>query len=746
MANNMEAKLNVVPLVDMAKFNQQIAPMIARVKKLRSEVGDATGGRVVRELRRAERPLTKALDPVRAATRSKYGRDDPRAAPELRTFGASIKQMEDQIKKEADLHKKAIVDRANRTTKEFQDMKKARTRQGKLILDATKTKDNQLKKQAANTSKAIKNSFSAAFSLHIISQFVSPFISRVNNLLKSTITVFAEFDKLYADYIAKSEDFGRALSRQEMFQIAAGQTFSLNAVAEAGERFAASGIDVVKNQKAITDILKVATIANVDYKLAANSVIKTVEAFQLTVHDSTMIVDSMTAAANASTAELKDMVAWFEFTAGAAYTAGLEVNDLSEYLGILSSSGLKNVGTSFRQFLVQFQKVDIREKFAAKFGFAIEDFRDMNKVIDTMRGYVQNSGDATAAAEELTQMLGGKVNAMQALNRLMLAQPELWGRLTDAVGQSGVTSDLYTKATDNAGHSIERIQNSIALLQAQIGDGLAPILKQVANLFAFVTEKLTSMPKPMRAVLGVLLLVTGAVAALGMALITLVSFVAVLQGATALFMSEQNLLNLSTEGLKKVFLEFGLVMTGHANTLRVVQGETNNLTAAQLRSKVAMQEQGFAAKVLTRSTAVMSKGMGLAAIGLVGFAAQGALVEKQLFGIAHGVNVLTGALIALQTRGLLLAAGLAGPLGWALGIAAGIGTIGLGATQISGAQTQYAQEQRRAISSRTGTLATSGTAAAGGPVNININGFEITGMTTDTKMGEFIEYFEGDLA
>lgn len=748
MVNKLETILDVTTIVNGVALNKAVRQVNTAMSGLQKR--EAGPGRRVTKRSKAFRDvMQQGLDVGRAAQNLREQRVVDRAqvgqwnVQGMRGFGAAMKGMESNVMSKASMENSMkaadnMFSGMEAKQKQYErSFVASNKRMSNYAEDAAKHQTNMVKKEqdrmAANAKKSsqtIKNAFSAAFSLHIITQFVSPFLNQIQMIMKQTISEFAEFDKYYADYIAKSTDFTSTLSRSDIFALQAGNVYGINDVASAMERFSASGIDVTKNTKAVTDVLQVATVAQIDYKDASNAVIKTMEAFHLNVNKSTMIVDAMTAAANASTAELKDMVDWFEFAAGSAYQAGLEVRDLSAYLGILSSAGLKNVGTSFRQFLVQFQKADVREKFATKFGFATEDFRDMNKIIETMRGYVQGSSNATAAAEELTQMLGGKVNAMQALQQLLLAQPALWNRLQTAVNETGVTAELYKNATDNAAHSIERIQNTIQSFYAQIGGAFAPVLKLIANVLGAVSTGLTNMPGIFKMALGAAVVLAGALTALGMTLVTLVSLMAVMQGATQLFASEEFNLKISTQALINTFIEFKMVLTGHSAVLRQAGMSTDGLTA---------KNEALAASnaAINKSAKAMAVGMGVAMTAMMGFSYISKLAREDAYELAYAVTLLTAALVGLQVF-----SGLGGftalKAGSYLGAGAGLAAFG-GVAAYGGSTINRARMENNAEAAA-GRMTTAGSS---GLTNIYVGDVLIE---SDDELGTLmVERFSGEV-
>lgn len=447
----------------------------------------------------------------------------------------------------------------------------------------------QVSNYARRQNETIKNSFTAAFSLHIVQMYLGPFIRAIRMAITETITAFAEFDKMYADYLAKSTEFTDKVTQQQIMLSSVGQTYSINDYAEAMERFSASGIDVAKNQKAVVDVLRTAKVANIDYSDASNGVIRTMEAFQMSISQSTEIVDAMANASNASTAELEDMVKWFEYASSSAYQSGLQVKELAKYLGILSSTGMPGAGAAFRQMLLQFTKADIRQKFKAAFGFTESDFLDMNKVIGVLRNYVQTAENQAAASQKVVAMLGGKVTSQQALNNLIRAEPGLWDRVTSAVEKSGTTQQLYADVTDNTASAIERITNNITILKTAIGKTFGQLITVIDYLVNGITKLATASPLAQGALgllLGVFLGLLGVVTAVFISYTTLLGMIYAVNGATALLGGQTDRTTVTYKTLGAALQNLILVMQGKstAQEMELMRNNQSIISTTELNT------------------------------------------------------------------------------------------------------------------------------------------------------------------
>lgn len=473
------------------------------------------------------------------------------------------------------------------------------------------------------------------FGLHIIQMYMAPVLYGLEQISAKIVSTFTEFDKLYKSYQVKSEEFGEWLTKSNFYQSSIGQTFDIEDDAIAAERFAASSVDVAKNQQALISVMQVATVANEDYAKAANSVIKTMQSMHMNVSQTTEITDALINSANATTAELSDLTQWFEYSASSAYQMGVNVQNLSAYLGILSNTGTPNTGAAMRQLFLQLSKEDIQKNLKGKFSWITDtELTDFDTLISKMRDHVKASGDEKAATLEITRLLGGKANAQLALQNLLTAEPELWNRVTNAVTKTGSTQELYNKITDNAADSLKKISVNLNILFTQMGEALGPILKVVSIVFTAFTNMLVALPSPFKTALGLIILVGTALFAVTLVLVGVVGALAIMTStAEMLETREISLIEIThawSTTIRKLTTEiYNIIFAGNAlgTTLgRITTSATTSATAVDALSN--------------RHMVLNSVMMGVSS-AILGYMGTSALMQKQMYSEAYVVGTLT---------------------------------------------------------------------------------------------------------
>lgn len=568
------------------------------------------------------------------------------------------------------------------------DLSVAKRFWGKMHAVAS-TSVNKTEKDVKLANSRIREHFATGFSMHILQTYAAPAIRAVNAAIKQTISTFSDFDKVYTDFIVKSEEFGRVMTRGELYALSSGEAFSATNFAEAAERFSASGIDVMQNTDALRTSLELATIANIDYNESSNVLIKTMQAYHIPLSDAARITDTMVGVANASTAELKDLSSWFGYAAQSAYLGGVEIEEFSTILGVLSSTGMKNVGAATRQLFMQFQKEAVREKFKGRFGLASdEDFRDMDRVIKQLRTYAQASDDIKGVSRDIAVTIGGKVTAQTALTSLLTAEEKLWIDIGNASLKAGTTAELYTKITDNAWHSLERIKNSLQLIMIQFGEAFAPILKYVGIALKYFVDGLLAIPTSIKAAFGIIVMT--AAAGLGALITVVLSYTAAVSIATG----AAEMLEIGNARGAETNARGIAVWTRLTAAIANYNKALLSTHAVQTKTTGSTTTLNAAAVTSNRAFKGMSAMMGGAMIAMVGFGIQASATAKHLFAEARVVNMLTSLWIGLHI------AKYGGVAGAVAGIGVGGAAFAIGQEQISRSEIDY-QIQRT-----TGTQAT----------------------------------------
>lgn len=562
------------------------------------------------------------------------------------------------------------------------------------------------------------------FGLHIVQIYLAPILYALEQISAKIISTYSEFDKTFTNYMVKSEEYGEWLSKSDFYSASIGQTYGIKDATITAERFAASGIDVAKSQKALTSVMQVATIAQMDYSEAANGVIQTMQAMHMQVTDVNTITDALINSANASTAELKDLVQWFEYAASSAYQAGLSVNQLAAYLGVLSSTGTPNTGAAMRQLFLQLSKEDIQGNLQGAFSWITpDDFQNIDDLILKMREYVRAQDDQKAATLSITRLLGGKANAQQALNNLIMAEPELWNQVNNAVNKTGSTQELYNKITDNAADAIERIKVNLDIWFAQLGEVFGPGLKVVADVFTSLTEGFVALPSFIKKLIGVCIILATVFAAITFGAIGIVGAIAIMAGTVRTLTLNEALLATTTHG-------WGTVLKNLAKEIYTVIFAGTSFEGTIKRLITGTLTASTATKNLTASHVALNSAMWGITGAMMGYAVSSSAMQKHMYSEAYLVGHLTAMWLAYN----------AAKMGSALGP---VGAIG-GALLVGGAYEALMYDQIESMKRDVRLEGMAGKLSGSTTKNYNINAENITVSSEGTGLEDWLSALEVD--
>lgn len=667
-------------------------------------------------------PQKRGLDPLEELTvanqprRIKISQEAyAKALADAKVHGSKIQELnkkwETQTVEGKEKTRKQIKALLQKQAKDYQDHLDAGAA-------ATRKSEEEIKELREKATDYLK----AGFGMHIVQMYLAPMAAALRQYCSQMLNDYAEFDRKFTDYMVKSLEYGEYLSKNQFYEASVGQTFGLQDQAIAAERFAASGVDVARSQQALTSTLQVATIAHMDYATAANGVVRTMRAMHMEVEQTTEITDALINSANASTAELADLVQWFEYAASASYQAGLNVQQLAAYLGILASTGTPNTGAAMRQLLIQLADSKVQNALMSKYSFIEEeDFFHFDILIGKIRDYVQASGDQAKATREVTEVLGGKANAMQAMTNLLVAEPDLWNQVSNAVKETGSTQSLYEQVTKNTADQLERIRVNINILATQFGSFIAPIVTIVAKVMSVFTSVVVALPNFIKWIIGIGIVIGVTLASTMVLLLGLAGAIAVMNANIIFLKLETGHIDLSLMHLATV------VRTLWAELLRAT-GATqlfgNSISVAQAKIQAMTFSTASLRTMLTGWSGLL---IGLN-VGMIGYMATSDLMHKQMYDEARIVTLLTSAWLGLSIAKLAVAMPhLAIPL--AITGAA----VGLGFNQIMQAQISDLQRNERlnAMAAKTGIDNRKN-------YNVNIQNAIISdeGMSIDDLLGE----------
>lgn len=274
--------------------------------------------------------------------------------------------------------------------------------------------------------------------------------------------------------------------------------FSASESADALNYMALAGYDAETSMQMLPNVLNLAAAGGMDLARASDMVTDTQSALNLSLEETTVMVDQMAKASsttNTSVEQLGDAMLTIGATARSVKGGTAE---LSTVLGILADNGIKGSegGTHLRNAILSLQTpTKDGTEALAQLGMTYDDMYDsagnLRSLPDiflqlqgAMEGMTQQSKDA---------IISGIFNKtdLAALNALIGTDAERWDEVTTAIeGSKGAADKMAATQLDNLAGDITLFKSALEGAQIAISDQLTPGIR---DLVQFGTDSLSTL-------------------------------------------------------------------------------------------------------------------------------------------------------------------------------------------------------------------------------------------------------------
>lgn len=313
----------------------------------------------------------------------------------------------------------------------------------------------------------------------------------VGKLITDAVHLESTYSKTMAQVGVATGAAGEQVKELDRAAIEMGQStiFSANESAQAMLQLAKGGLKPAAIEGgALKNTLVLAAAGGLQLNDAADSVVSSMGAFRLGAKDTGAAVAALAGAANASSAEVSDMVQALAQTGTSARAAGLTVQETTAVLAAFAQAGIKgsDAGTSFKVLLQNL----VPQTDAAR--------REMERL---NLSFVDNQGNFVGAQEiagRLKRALAGLSEAQrsQALTTIFGSDAQRAANVLATEGAAGIgrfqkqTSDLsqaqkLAKASmSGTAGALEQMRGAAETAELELGRGLAPTVQEIAGALA----------------------------------------------------------------------------------------------------------------------------------------------------------------------------------------------------------------------------------------------------------------------
>jgi TP901 family phage tail tape measure protein len=380
-------------------------------------------------------------------------------------------------------------------------------------------------------------------------------------------------------------------------QLGADTVFSANEAAAGMVELAKAGMDTEEVMDSISGVMDLAAAGAMGVEEAAGLTAATLNTFGLEASKSAEVADILAAAANASSADVRDLAFGVQ-NAGSVFAAsGQSIDSLATMMALMANNGLNasDAATSLKTMTMRLtaptgKAANVMEDL----GLAIYDtdgnMRDFHDIIQDLEGATKGLSDEQRNAA-FSVIFGA--DAIRAANILVAEGVTGYEEMNAKVLEQGAAAQMAAAQNSGLAGAMEQISGSFETLATKLAlpfmDDIAAGIDQVTEL----VNKFGELPQPVQdATLGFL----GFSAALGAALL-------VLGGAAAVIGTVSGPVGLVALALLGAALAVAALKVAWETNWGDIQGKTETALAA-----IQPLIDAFAASMTTIGTAASDIG------------------------------------------------------------------------------------------------------------------------------------------
>lgn len=230
-------------------------------------------------------------------------------------------------------------------------------------------------------------------------------------------------------------------------------------------------------------------------------------------------VDSLSAAADASSISIQDIAMSFQMAAAVGGMASQTIEDMAAAIGILGNNGLRSrdAGTSLKVALTRLiAPADSGARAIKELGLNIRDAQGqvlpLRSIIERLQASLKNLSPAERDLK-LREIFG--TDAIRAALILLKEGVSGWDDFRGAMGDSLSVSKKFSIMMDTMRGRFERLMSAAKRLGIEIGSALSPLIDAMVHMIGLVIDSLTKWVSANQGTVAAIAVVIGYVALFG---------------------------------------------------------------------------------------------------------------------------------------------------------------------------------------------------------------------------------------
>ncbi len=349
--------------------------------------------------------------------------------------------------------------------------------------------------------------------------------------LAGAVSTFMDFEKQMSSVQAVTGVTGQEFEDMTALAKSLGATTKFSAL-EAGQgmqELGAAGFEAAEVMETIGGTMDLAAASGVGLSQAADIMSSTLRGYRLESEDAAKVTDVLAKTMSSSNAEMADIGEAMKYLGPTASQMGISFEESAAMVGILANSGLKgsvatqSLSSALTRLAAPTDKMrSTMSQLGVDFYDAQGQFVGMKDMVGQLeQSFVGLTDEQQQAA--LANIFG--LEAMKQVQTLMGEGSEGLGEYTEELrNATGTAEEMARVQQDNLAGSLELLSGAWDGLKLSIGEAMAPMIRAIADAFAFLLDIFNSMPAGVQTVVGTLMLLVAAVGLVGGPILLLIGF------------------------------------------------------------------------------------------------------------------------------------------------------------------------------------------------------------------------------
>lgn len=323
-----------------------------------------------------------------------------------------------------------------------------------------------------------------------ITRYVTLLETAIIRLGAKAVKVGNEFDQsmsqvaatLNIEQVINNQASAFARLRTEALELGKSTTFTASEAASALNELALGGLGVEKSMKALPSVLTLSKAGAMDLKNAANLVVSSMSALNISVTDMDVLIDQMARTAQKSKVTVEQVGSTIQKTASAFNLAGQDTATMNAIIGTLGNR-FADVSDQANTLRTALNRISTYAADFKKLGVEVEDetghVRNFIDIFSDLRVALEDKTD-TEKTSVLTKLFGQR-GYSYAVYLMNATTGELQNLRREIENSDGAAEQMAETMTDNLASDLTITKSALQDVAIQLTDRVKPAFRDAAS-------------------------------------------------------------------------------------------------------------------------------------------------------------------------------------------------------------------------------------------------------------------------